>query len=160
MFGSLMFVSKILMEGLPNFHLIAAMTVALTVVYRTKALIPLYVFVFLTGYFNGFSVWWGAYLYIWAILWGITMLLPKNIPPRVAPFVYCAVCAFHGFAFGALYAPYQMLMFHLSFKGMLAWIAAGFFPWDCIHGVGNIVAGTLVVPMILLLKKLRAVYEK
>ena len=46
MFGALMYVSKLLMEFLPNIHLIGMFIVLLTVLYRKKALIPIYIFVF------------------------------------------------------------------------------------------------------------------
>lgn len=44
--GALMFVSKLVMEFLPNMHLIAVFTVALTVVYRWGALFPIYILFF------------------------------------------------------------------------------------------------------------------
>lgn len=149
-----MFVSKLLMEGFPNFHLIAVFTIAFTVVYRVKALVPIYVFVFLTGLYAGFSVWWPPYLYLWTVLWGVTMLLPKKMPEWLAPVVYCLVAGLHGLSYGTLYSPYQAIAFHLSFRQTLAWIAAGFFPWDVMHAVGNVSLGVLIVPLILLLKKL------
>ena len=49
MLGAIMFVSKLVMEFLPNVHLIGALTMVYTIVYRSKALIPLYIFVFLSG---------------------------------------------------------------------------------------------------------------
>ena len=151
--GTLMYGSKVLMEFLPNVHLLGMFTITFTVVYRKKALIPIYVYVFLNGLFAGFSLWWIPYLYIWTVLWGIVMLLPKTMPKKVAVPVYMVTCAMHGFLFGTLYAPLQALMFGLDFKGMLAWIVAGL-PWDAIHGVGNFFAGALVVPLAALLKKL------
>ena len=83
MLGGVMYVSKQLMEFLPNVHLIAVFIVALTVVYRFKALFPIYVFIFLTGLFNGFSLWWYPYLYLWLVLWAATMLLPKNMNKKI-----------------------------------------------------------------------------
>ncbi|MBO7292804.1 MAG: hypothetical protein J6V07_02600, partial [Clostridia bacterium] len=72
MLGSLMFCSKILMEVLPNIHLVGMLTVTYTVVFRARALIPLYIYVMLDGLFGGFSMWWYPYLYIWTVLWGFT----------------------------------------------------------------------------------------
>ena len=148
-----MFVSKLAMEGIPNWHLIAVFTIAFTVVYRVKALIPIYVFVLLTGVYAGFNVWWVPYLYIWTVLWGIAMLLPKKMPVWLAPIVYCVVAGLHGLAYGTLYAPFQALAFGYDFKQTLAWIAAGF-PWDITHAIGNATLGLLIVPLILLLRKL------
>ncbi|MBQ7288705.1 MAG: hypothetical protein IJW78_03140 [Clostridia bacterium] len=152
--GALMYGSKILMEFLPNVHLLAMFTVSFTVVFRQKALIPIYVYVFLNGLFAGFSLWWIPYLYIWTLLWGVTMLLPKTMPKKVAVPVYMLTCAVHGFLFGTLYAPMQAILFGLDFKGMLAWIVAGL-PWDAVHGISNFFAGALVVPLSALLKKIK-----
>ncbi len=152
MFGALMFASKKLMEVLPNIHLLGAIIIALTVVYRKKALYPIYLYVFIDGLFYGFNLWWAPYLYLWPVLWGITMLLPKNMPKKLRPLVYMSVCALHGFAFGLLYAPYQAIAFGLTFDGMLAWFVSGL-PFDLIHGVSNFVCGLLIVPIITVLER-------
>lgn len=148
-----MYVSKVIMEWAPNIHLLGVFTIAFTVVYRAKALYPIYIYVLLNGMFAGFGTWWIPYLYIWAVLWGITMLLPKKMPKPVAVVVYSVVNALHGYGFGILYAPTQALLFGLSFKGMIAWVIAGF-PFDFIHGTSNLVCGLLIVPIVLVLRKL------
>lgn len=151
MLGAVMFASKMLMEILPNIHLLGTFIVAVTVVYRKKALYPIYIYVLLNGIFAGFAMWWIPYLYIWTVLWAAVMLLPKNMPQKIAPIVYAVVCSLHGFGYGILYAPAQALMFGLSFKSMLAWIAAGF-TFDVMHGISNLCCGVLIVPLIKLLR--------
>ena len=153
MLGTLMFCSKVIMEALPNIHLLGMLTMVYTIVFRKKALIPIYVYVFINGLYAGFTVWWVPYLYIWTILWGITMLLPRKMPKKVACIVYPIVCGLHGLAFGTLYAPAQALLFGMDFKQMIAWIIAGL-PWDAIHGLGNLTAGILVLPLSEFLRKL------
>ena len=152
MLGAIMYVSKLIMEMLPNIHLLGAIIVAITVVYRIKALFPIYVFVFLNGLFSGFTMWWIPYLYIWTVLWGFAMLIPKNIPKKIRPIVYMAVSSLHGFLFGILYAPAQAIIFGLNFKGMIAWIISGF-PFDLIHGVSNFICGVLICPVIVVLNR-------
>jgi len=154
MFGAMMFISKIIMEFLPNVHLIGMMIVTLTLVYRVKALIPIYIFVGVTGLFY-FGVWWFPYLYIWAILWAMSMFLPspKRISRRWGMLLYASVCALHGFFYGALYAPVQALMYGMGWQGMIAWIIAGI-PFDIIHGISNFAVGLLIYPMATLLMKL------
>lgn len=147
MLGALMYMSKLLMDALPNIHLVGVFIVAVTVVYRKKALYPIYIFVLTAGLLGGFSAWWVPYIYIWTVLWGMTMLLPKKLPKKAEPFIYMTVCSLHGFLYGILYAPAQALMFGLDFKGMLAWIAAGF-PFDITHGISNFLCGSLIVPLI------------
>ena len=152
MLGALMYVSKVVMEAFPNVHLLGVFTIAITLVYRKKALYPIYTYVFLNGLFGGFSVWWIPYLYIWTVLWGATMLLPKNIPSKIKPIVYMILCSLHGFLFGTLYAPAQALMFGLNFEQTVSWIIAGL-PYDFIHGVSNFFCGLLIIPIVKALEK-------
>lgn len=156
MLGALMFVSKKVMEFLPNIHLVAVLIVAITVVYRARALYPLYLYVLLDGVGAGFGTWWVPYLYIWTVLWAVTMLLPRRMSPAVAAVVYATVCGMHGLLFGVLYAPAQALFFGLSFNATLTWIAAGF-PFDAIHGVSNFIGGALLI--LPLVKAMRRVQQ-
>ena len=153
MLGALIFAFKKVMEFAPNIHLVGVFIIAITVVYRKKALYPLYIYVFLDGLFGGFSTWWVPYLYIWTILWGFIILLPKNINPKIQPIVYMTICALHGFLYGTLYSPAQALFFNLDFNGTIAWIVAGL-PYDLIHGISNFICGILIVPIITVLKKI------
>ena len=148
-----MFCSKLLMELLPNIHLLGMFTVLFTVVFRAKALIPIYINVFLTGLYGSFNLWWVPYLYLWLILWGVAMLLPRQMPRRVAAVVYPAICALHGLLYGTLYAPAQALMFGLDFRAMLAWIATGI-PFDLLHAVANLATGLLILPLAELLRRI------
>ena len=150
MFSAMMFISKIVMEFLPNIHLIGMFVILLTVVYRKKALIPIYLFVLLQGIYGGFAMWWIPYLYVWTVLWGAVMILPKNMSKMAQMIVYPIVCALHGLLFGVFYAPVQMLLFSFDFKQIIAWVVAGL-PFDITHAIGNIVAGILVYPLSILL---------
>ena len=153
MLGAIMFCSKIVMEALPNIHLLGTLTMTYTLVYRKKALIPIYIYVLLNGLYSGFSLWWVPYLYIWTILWAITMLLPKGMKRGVGCVVYPLVCGIYGLCFGTLYAPAEALMFGLDLEGMIAWIIAGL-PFDLLSAFGNLVTGLLIVPLTELLKRL------
>ena len=153
MLGALMYAFKVLMEVAPNVHLLGVFTIAITVVYRKKALYPIYTYILLNGLFSGFATWWIPYLYLWLVLWGVTMLLPQNMPKKVKSIVYMIVNAGHGFLYGTLYAPAQAILFGLNFEKTLAWIAAGL-PWDFVHGVSNFICGMLIVPIINVLQRL------
>ena len=152
--AAMMFASKKLMEMIPNVHLLGMFIVALTAVYRTRALIPIYVYIMLDGMFGGFSTWWIPYLYIWAVLWAFTMLIPQKLPEPVKAVLYVIVCGLHGFAFGLLYMPAQMLMFGLDIKMGIAWWMAGL-PFDLIHGISNLCTGLLIYPMVKILQRLK-----
>lgn len=140
-------------------HMLGMFTMLLTVVYRKKALVPIYLYVLLNGVVSGFSMWWVPYLYIWTVLWAVTMLLPRNMSKTAQMIVYPIVCALHGLLFGVLYAPAQAVMFSLSFEQTVAWVVAGL-PFDAVHAVSNLVTGLLIYPLSLLLKKLNKKAEK
>lgn len=152
MLGAMMYASKWLMEFLPNIHLLGVFTIAITVVYQKKALYPIYIYVLLCGLFSGFATWWVPHAYLWAVLWGATMLLPRRIPEKAKPIVYMSLCALHGFLYGTLYAPSQALLFGMNLKATIAWIVTGL-PWDALHGVSNFICGMLIVPIIAILKR-------
>lgn len=151
--GSILFLSKVIMATLPNIHLVGMMIVTFTVVYRAKALFPIYVYVLAEGLFMGFGPWWVSYLYVWTILWGAVMLLPKSMPSKVASVVYMLLCAAHGFLFGILFIPGQALALGWDMDTALAWVVAGL-PFDAIHGVSNFVCAILVIPFSKLLRRL------
>ena len=154
MFGAIIYAQKAVLASLPNIHLTAVLIIALTVVYRVKALYPICIYVLLEGLFGGFSAFWVSYIYIWTILWGVAMLLPKNLPEKkYGSVVYMIVCSLHGFLYGTLCAPASALILGLSFEEMLAWIVSGF-SFDIIHGISNFCLGILIVPIIRLLRKL------
>ena len=152
MLGALMYASKIALEFLPNVHLLGVFTISMTVVYRKKALYPIYTFVFLLGLFSGFSLWWIPHLYLWTILSAATLLLPRDMSKKKQRIVYMCLCSAHGFLYGTLYAPSQALFFSLNFKQTIAWIAAGL-PWDAVHGVSNFFCGLLICPFISVLTR-------
>ncbi|MDR1928298.1 MAG: hypothetical protein LBQ33_06655 [Oscillospiraceae bacterium] len=150
------------MESLPNIHLLGLFIVSITVVFRAKALYPIYIYVLLDGVRGGFSGWWLADLYIWAILWAAAMLLPtgpskrrfpewlkKKLPQRLS---YMLVAGLHGLAFGTLYAPVWALLGHLDLRGTLSWIAAGL-AFDAIHGLSNFLACLFAPQLIAVLRK-------
>lgn len=151
--AALMCVGDFAMEWLPNVHFVGVFIVVATVVYRWYALLPIYVYVLIQGIISGFSFWWIGYIYIWDFLWLFVMLIPQRLSPKAKNILYVVVCALHGYLFGVLYAPSQvMLFFNGDFSQMLPWIIAGI-PADLTHGTGNLVLGTaLIYPMIKILK--------
>lgn len=152
MLSAIMLISKLLLEAIPNFHLLAVFTIAMTAVYRAKALYPIYGYTLLQGLVAGFNPWWVPHLYVWTLLWGATMLLPKKMSKPVSAVVYTLLCGLHGFLYGVLYSPAQALMFGLDLKGMITWIISGI-PFDVAHGIHNLLLGTLILPIILALSK-------
>ena len=97
MLGVIMYASKLILEFAPNVHLLGVFTMAYTIVYQKKALYPIYTYVLLNGMFYGFAAWWIPYLYVWALLWGVTLLLvkklPEQMPKKWQSLLYMSVCA-------------------------------------------------------------------
>ena len=153
MLGAVMMVSDLIMNIIPNVHLVGVTIVVLTVLYRWKALFPIYIYVLLIGLYEGAGLWL-PYLYIWTILWGMVMLLPKRMPKWLAPIVYALVCGLHGFGFGFWWIPSQMALMGFSLEQALGWWQFGFFTADIPHGIGNLVGSTLIVPLVTLIRRL------
>ena len=136
-----------MLQGIPFIQLLGLFIASITLAYRVRALIPLYVYILLEGLFAGFSFWWIPYVYIWLPLWLMFMLAGKiNLPKNILIPLYMVLCALHGLTFGIMYAPTQALMFGLTFEGMIAWIIAGF-GFDVMHAIGNFAAGILIIPL-------------
>ncbi len=146
LFGVIMFISKLMLDALPNIHMIAMFIGLFTLLFRSRALISIYVFVFLTGLYGGFAVWWVSYLYVWTILWGAFMLLPKNMPTGIAVPVYTLICTLHGLLFGLLTAPVNVLLMGLGVKAIIPWVISGL-SFDFLHAVGNFGFSLLIVPV-------------
>ena len=144
MLSVIMYLSDILMEFLPNVHLVGVLVIVYTIVYRFRALIPIYGYVLLNGLLSGFGIWWLAYLYVWAVLWGLVMLVPRRIPNKVRYVIYTALCALHGFSFGLLYVPVQMI-YNSSIEYIISWLSIGFVTADIYHGIGNCIFGALLI---------------
>lgn len=154
MIACVMFCSRVLMQALPNIHLVGILIVAVTAVYGKRALIPIYLYVFIEGVYSGFALWWIPYVYVWAVLWAMVMLVPRNLADKYAAVAYTAVCALHGLFFGVLYAPGQALLYGFSFEQTVAWVASGF-TFDVLHFFGNLVAGLLIMPLVKIMRRLR-----
>lgn len=154
LFGALMYLSAQI-DIIPNVHPLALFIVAFTVVYRVKALIPLYLYVFLEGWMGGFNSWWYPYLYIWTVLWLLAMLIPRKTPEVLAGVLLTVVATLHGAAFGLLYMPFQCYVF-CDGNWELAWLwTLNGLPFDLMHAVGDFTASLLAIPLIRLLCRLQ-----
>lgn len=151
--GALMFAGDVLLEMLPNIHLVGVFITVTTVAYRKWALLSIYVYVFLQGLLSGFNLWWIPYIYIWDFLWLFVILIPKKLPDNIKNILYVAACALHGYLFGILYAPSQVwLFFDGDFSRMIPWLIKGI-PADITHGTSNLILGTLfILPAVKILK--------
>ena len=156
LFGAVLFVSQILAASLPNIELVSLLIIVWTRVYRSGALPGIGVFILLEGLYYGFGIWWVSYLYIWFILWGIVMLIPKekNVHPALSALGWASLSGAYGFAVGTLTAIPWLIRGGPATA--IAYIAAGI-PFDITHGVANFaLALFLAVPLIRLLNRLKS----
>ena len=152
--AALTFAAKYVMSWLPNIEPVSLMVMLFAVTFGWKALFPIYFYVLLIGLSEGMGAWWLPYIYVWTILWGMVMLLPKKMPKWLAPIVYALVCGLHGFGFGFWWIPSQMALMGFSLEQALIWWQFGFLTADIPHGIGNLVGSTLIIPLVTLIRKL------
>ena len=98
-----------------------------------RSLYAVYLYVMLEGLVFGFSVWWIGYLYVWAILVIVAMLLRKND----SAVIWAVVAAVYGLVFGLL-----MYLEYFAINGgwemfFAMWVAG--IPYDLAHCIGNFV---------------------
>lgn len=115
---------------LPNIELVSLLIILYTRHMQYRALPVIYVFVLLEGLVFGFGIWWIMYLYIWAVLFGLTMLFRKNS----SLVGWAMLSGGFGLCFGALGSiPYIFLS---GPQAAFAWFVAGI-PFDITHGISN-----------------------
>lgn len=154
MMGAIMYGLKASMAPVPNIEPVSLFVLVFAAVYRVKALYPIYLYVLLEGIFGGFTVWWMTYLYVWVILWGAAMLLPRDLHKKwYGVMIYMAVLGLYGLLFGTFTSPLSFVYSGPGLDKWIAWIIAGL-PYDAIHGAGNFFIGLLAVPLIRLLLRL------
>lgn len=145
--GAIAYACQVALAFLPNIEVVSILFLVYTKVFGKKALFPIYVFVILEGLFYGFGSWWIMYLYVWAVLFFVTMLFRKNDNAVI----WAIINAAFGLVFGALCSITQAAMFGLG-SGFAYFISG--IPFDIIHCVGNFATAlVLYVPLTKVLNK-------
>lgn len=134
MMGVLLVVSKEALAALPNFEAVSLLIILFTLSFGARALGAVGVFLGVEGLLYGFGSWWVMYLYVWPLLWGLTILF-KKLPLQMKwGWQWALLSGAYGLAFGTLcsltYLPVG------GIKMAFAWIVSGL-PFDVAHGVGN-----------------------
>lgn len=148
--GALMMGAQVAMAALPNIEPVTLLLLCCTLVYGARAFYPCYVFVLLEGLVYGFGFWFVNYLYVWAVLVGLALLL--LLRRNQSYWVWTAVAAGYGLIFGALCAiPY---FFIGGWEMALSYWVSGI-PFDLLHCAGNaVLCGALLKPLTGLLRRL------
>lgn len=147
MLGAVLLCVQIALSFLANIELVSLLIIIYTLVLGRKALIPIYVFVLLEGFVYGFGIWWVNYLYVWAVLFALTMLFRKI----KQPIFWSILSAVYGLLFGLLCSFFYLFMG--GFNAALAYWLSGI-PFDIAHCIGNFLA------CILLFKPLYKLFQK
>ena len=148
--GALTFALQVVMSGLPNIEPVSLLVMLFAVVFGWKGLYPVYVFVVMEILFYGFSTWNIYYLYIWAIL-AVVAIVMRNMEH---PLGWALLSAVYGLCFGALCGIVDIFIGGWAYA-VSKWISG--IPFDVLHCGGNFVIALIMwKPLRTLLEKLYA----
>lgn len=139
--GVLMYVSQVIMAPLPNIELVSFLIIIIARRFGIKSLISVYVFVPLELLTYGFHIWSLNYLYVWAVLALVVVLLRKidNV------ILYTVVSGIFGILFGTFCSIPYFVMGGVSMG--VAYIISGI-SFDIPHCIGNVVlTAILYIPI-------------
>ena len=146
--GALTFAAKYVMSFLPNIEPVSLMVMLFAVVFGSKWVYPVYLYVMLEILFYGIQLWNINYLYVWVILAAGAWILRKS----ESPLTWALLSGVFGLLFGALCAPVYLFSGGLGFA--VSWWISGI-PFDLMHCAGNFVMALLLfMPLRRLLNKL------
>ncbi len=138
---------QVAMSPIPNIELVSLLVILYTIHFRYKALYIISVFVLVEGLIYGFGIWWYSYLYIWTVLFFLTLCFRQS----TSPLLFAVVGAGFGLLFGTLSSiPYFFLQ---GAAGAIVYISSGVL-FDLLHCAGNFVT------ILLLFKPLNTVFSK
>ena len=139
---------QVALAPLPNIEVVSLLIVLYTLSFQWKALLIIYAFVLMEGLIYGFGLWFLNYLYVWTVLWGITMLL-RHMRGTVG---WIILLASYGLGFGFLCS--LIYPFIGGFGLMVSYWISGI-PFDLLHCAGNAaVAAVLFAPLRRLFQRL------
>ena len=152
--GALTFAAKWAMSALPNIEPVSLMIMLFAVTFGWKALYPTGLYVAMEVLFYGINVWNIYYLYVWAILAVLAILLRK----MQDPLGWAVLSGAFGLAFGALCGITDIFIYGFA-TAVAKWVSGIWF--DLLHCGGNFVMALLLfAPMRRLLGKLSAKMQK
>ncbi|NLP35436.1 MAG: hypothetical protein GX359_09675 [Clostridiales bacterium] len=123
---------------LPNVELISLLIIVFTLVFGYKTLYIIYIFVLLEGFIYGFHLWWINYLYVWTILFIVTILFRR----KSSPLFWAIVSGVYGLSFGALCSIPYFLTGGIP-TGLAYWVSG--IPFDIIHAISNFLVALILL---------------
>ena len=145
--GAMTFAAKYVMSFLPNVEPSSLMVMLFAVVFGKKWVYPTYLYVAMEILFYGISLWTVTYLYVWAVLAVVSLLL-KDMR---SPFGWALVSGIFGLLFGILCGIVDVFIGGVSYA-VTKWISG--IPFDIAHCIGNFfIALVMFVPLRRLLEQ-------
>ncbi len=145
--GAMTFAAKYVMSFLPNVEPSSLMVMLFAVVFGKKWVYPTYLYVAMEILFYGISLWTVNYLYVWAVLAVVSLLL-KDMR---SPFGWALVSGIFGLLFGVLCGIVDVFIGGVSYA-VTKWISG--IPFDIAHCIGNFfIALVMFVPLRRLLEQ-------
>lgn len=128
--GAGMAAAQLAMAPLPNIEPVSFLILLFARVYGWQTLFAVAVFVLLEGLVFGFSLWWVAYLYVWAV----AVLLAVLFRRMEGALGWAILSGFYGLCFGSLCA-----LVYLPIGGVTLYVTTllSGIPFDLLHCAGN-----------------------
>ena len=146
--GSLTFAAKYVMSWMPNIEPVSLMVMLFAVTFGIKALFPVYLYVLLEILFYGLGTWNICYLYVWAVLTVLALVMKK----MEHPLGWAMLSGMFGLFFGALCGIVDIFIGGFGYA-LSKWVSG--IPFDLAHCAGNfVIALLLFAPMRTLLDNL------
>ena len=130
MLAVVMFALKMAMSPLPNLEPVRLLIIVYTLVFGWRALYAIYVYVGLELLVWGIGLWNINYLYVWLILFLLTMAF-RSLKSRLG---WAVISGAFGLGFGLLCTPVYLAAGGWAY-GISSWVSG--IPFDLIHCAGN-----------------------
>ena len=128
--GAMTFAAKYVMSFLPNIEPASLMVMLFAVAFGKKWVYPTYLYVVMETLFYGINLWTINYLYIWAIL-AVVALVLKDMR---SSFGWAMVSGIFGLLFGVLCGIVDVFIGGFSYA-VTKWVSG--IPFDIAHCIGN-----------------------
>jgi energy-coupling factor transport system substrate-specific component len=135
--GAILTIAQVALAIIPNVELVSLLIIVFTLVAGKKVFNIIYVFVLAEGLIYGFGLWWINYLYVWAVLAGVVLILRKN----ESILIWSMLSGLFGLFFGSLCAIPYFFMGGIG-AAVSYWVNGIIF--DLIHCVGNVIAALVL----------------
>lgn len=125
-------VAKFTLGFVPGVEVASLLFIIYTLFFEKKMVYVLPAFCLIEGVLYGFGIWWFMYLYIWAILVGVTYVF-RN---KTSVCFWSILSGIYGSLFGLLCCPVYFVTGGATMA--ISWWIAGL-PTDIIHGISNFI---------------------